>query len=88
MERVCRICRNGLTHSSPCDYRSDYMAGVDDASKPRDARIAELERVLKLVAAYVEEGECDCLNFEEDLSPNPCDFCVASREIKTVMGAK
>ncbi|MBK7575781.1 MAG: hypothetical protein IPI26_11125 [Elusimicrobia bacterium] len=50
------------------------------------ARIAELERVLKSVAAYVEEGECYCFNAEEDLGRNPCDFCVASREIKTVMG--
>lgn len=62
------------------------LALAEKSIKDRDARIAKLERVLKSVAAYMEEGECYCLNVEEDLGRNPCDFCVASREIKTVMG--
>lgn len=71
-------------------YAAGFKAGLDEEIATREtkllARIAELERVLKSVAAYVEEGECYCFNAEEDLGRNPCDFCVASREIKTVMG--
>lgn len=52
------------------------------------ARIAELERALKSVAAYVKDGECYCLNGEENLGRNPCGWCVAEREIKSVLGEK
>lgn len=58
---------------------------LSESAKLR-ARIAELERVLKSVAEYINDGECYCLDDEEDMGRNPCWWCVANRKIKSVLG--
>ena len=62
--------RNGYNDVCGETYTCPTCMMGDEVDSLR-ARIAELERALKSVAAYVKDGECYCLNGEENLGRNP-----------------